>query len=697
MAITFDAVSTTNTGASGTALTWAHTCSGTNLCLIVAIGSNGATATGVTYAGVAMTQLGVDFESTTGYRVSLWRLVGPAVGANNIVAAFAATQAVECKALSFTGVDQSTPNGTFASNKSAGSALATVNVTSSATELVVDALVWNHFSGPATESAGAQQTERGSAAGTFTRCAMSTEAGSATVTMSWGLSGATNWAQGAVPLKAAAVAAGGIAFASASTTQNSTPTTSIVIGPPTSIANGDLLFAALTWTSGTVTVSGAPAGWTLIGNTTTGVSNQIYVATYYKVASGEAGSYTWTLTGTGINNCGSIWRITGAHATTPFDAFSGTTGTGANASAPTLTTATNNELVAFVVGYSSTQAGIAFSTPSGYTPRDILTSTGVSDEYTASTVQAGAGATGAVATNVSGVIAGDTWAAQLVAFKPPVVSVDPRQSGDFSVPQEMALYRQRRYPMGYTAFMNQDIAAAALLPAGPFNWTTLPPEFDSGSVAELWPQDMVQSSPPDAQREMALYYMPSDMTVYRRRRYPMGYTAFMSRDATPTALLPTGVFGWDALPPVFDGASSQAHFGYGIEETPPVPDLPGAPGGGGGIASSTLYPRISLPPQTLDDTEQWQRQSAAWMNEANQGHLQNTGIITLNANQNTTVVIDERAGLDTYVGFMPRTVNAAAEMGNGSMWVSTQAKQSFTITHANNAQTDRTFIYTLLG
>ena len=46
---------------------------------------------------------------------------------------------------------------------------------------------------------------------------------------------------------------------------------------------------------------------------------------------------------------------------------------------------------------------------------------------------------------------------------------------------------------------------------------------------------------------------------------------------------------------------------------------------------------------------------------------------------------------------MPTTANASAEQGAGTMFVGPRAKQSFTITHANNAQTDRTFAYSVLG
>ncbi len=106
--------------------------------------------------------------------------------------------------------------------------------------------------------------------------------------------------------------------------------------------------------------------------------------------------------------------------------------------------------------------------------------------------------------------------------------------------------------------------------------------------------------------------------------------------------------------------------------------------------------KISIPPFLFDDPE-WKRKVSAWILEANQGNLNNTGTITLTANAASTTVTERRAGEFSYIGFMPTTANAAAELGNGTLYVSAQGKQTFTITHANNAQANRTFTYCILG
>jgi hypothetical protein len=73
------------------------------------------------------------------------------------------------------------------------------------------------------------------------------------------------------------------------------------------------------------------------------------------------------------------------------------------------------------------------------------------------------------------------------------------------------------------------------------------------------------------------------------------------------------------------------------------------------------------------------------------------GDVTLTANAATTVVSVLAMAASAHVFFSPRTANAAAEIGAGTMYVSARSKWSFTITHANNAQTDRTFSYQIVA
>jgi|TARA_R110002020_G_scaffold12903_1_gene46855 hypothetical protein len=77
------------------------------------------------------------------------------------------------------------------------------------------------------------------------------------------------------------------------------------------------------------------------------------------------------------------------------------------------------------------------------------------------------------------------------------------------------------------------------------------------------------------------------------------------------------------------------------------------------------------------------------------GKTNGRGSFTLTASSATSVISDFRVGEDSIISMTPITSNAAAEVGAGTMFVSARADSSFTITHANNSQSDRTFIYTV--
>ena len=79
------------------------------------------------------------------------------------------------------------------------------------------------------------------------------------------------------------------------------------------------------------------------------------------------------------------------------------------------------------------------------------------------------------------------------------------------------------------------------------------------------------------------------------------------------------------------------------------------------------------------------------------GKTNNAGTVTLAASATTTSVTSIVAGGNSVITFMPTTANAAAEIGAGGMYISDRGKQNFEITHANNAQADRTFDFTVVG
>lgn len=85
------------------------------------------------------------------------------------------------------------------------------------------------------------------------------------------------------------------------------------------------------------------------------------------------------------------------------------------------------------------------------------------------------------------------------------------------------------------------------------------------------------------------------------------------------------------------------------------------------------------------------------LNRIIEGSSNAVGSFTLTASVGTTTVTDNNFQSTMVPIFIPTTANAAAEIGNGTIYVSARADGSFTLTHANNAQTDRDFIYVRIG
>lgn len=106
--------------------------------------------------------------------------------------------------------------------------------------------------------------------------------------------------------------------------------------------------------------------------------------------------------------------------------------------------------------------------------------------------------------------------------------------------------------------------------------------------------------------------------------------------------------------------------------------------------------RDPAPVDWYDDIEHRRKHSDS-INSLRVGKIDSVSTVTLTANQTTTTLTDIYIGPDSQIGFTPLTANAAAEIGNGTMYVSARTNGSATITHANNAQTDRDFSYSVLG
>ena len=195
--------------ASSSSLAWSHTVgSGASRFLVVGVSIRGnRTVTGITYGASPLTSVGTQQNHDGTVRMAIWSLVAPASGTATITVTLSGSAKVVGGAVSFTGVDPSTPLGTFASvgSTGGGSTNPSVNATSAANDLVVDVLATDGGAGTLTPGAG--QTQRwnlfyGTSAADVAG-AGSTEPGAASVTMSWTTTATTKWAIGAVSVKPA--------------------------------------------------------------------------------------------------------------------------------------------------------------------------------------------------------------------------------------------------------------------------------------------------------------------------------------------------------------------------------------------------------------------------------------------------------------------------------------------------------------
>ena len=187
---------TTNVQSTGvfSSATFAHTCAGANrlLTVLVSAQDNGSTnqiPTGITYAGVSLTKLGDAVTGSNGVGASIWYLVAPATGANNVIVTFASSvNSWVIGAVSVFNNAQTSPVGSMVTDNATGTA-PSVTVTASNDDLVIDVLAAMGTSQTATVGAG--QTERWNLnllPLTPARIgAASTEPATGNVTMSWTL------------------------------------------------------------------------------------------------------------------------------------------------------------------------------------------------------------------------------------------------------------------------------------------------------------------------------------------------------------------------------------------------------------------------------------------------------------------------------------------------------------------------------
>ncbi|ULK99343.1 hypothetical protein [Bradyrhizobium sp. I71] len=79
------------------------------------------------------------------------------------------------------------------------------------------------------------------------------------------------------------------------------------------------------------------------------------------------------------------------------------------------------------------------------------------------------------------------------------------------------------------------------------------------------------------------------------------------------------------------------------------------------------------------------------------GRSNAVGSVTLTPGASSTTVTTANCAAGSVPILVPASANAAAEAGNGTMYVSAVANGAFTVTHANSATAGRVFLYAVVG
>ncbi|MEE9492937.1 MAG: DUF4347 domain-containing protein [Gammaproteobacteria bacterium] len=202
--VSIDTTSTGTTPTAGASGTVSHTTTGTGRLMLVGISfgqDKGDSVSSITYNGVNLSFVGAQDNSIVlGSRVEIWQLVAPDTGTHDVVVNYSGTSHIGAAfgATTFTGVDQSTPLGTFASSEGESSTPSTT-ITSSSGALVFGVLAADH-NADIDLVPGSGQTEHWDLFQDKATGSGSTEAGAASVNTSWTLPLIRKWAAAGVSI-----------------------------------------------------------------------------------------------------------------------------------------------------------------------------------------------------------------------------------------------------------------------------------------------------------------------------------------------------------------------------------------------------------------------------------------------------------------------------------------------------------------
>jgi hypothetical protein len=100
-------------------------------------------------------------------------------------------------------------------------------------------------------------------------------------------------------------------------------------------------------------------------------------------------------------------------------------------------------------------------------------------------------------------------------------------------------------------------------------------------------------------------------------------------------------------------------------------------------------------PTQESNIPQWMRRLAETVNNMIDGRGNARGTFTLTASAASSTLTDRRISAASHIALEPTTSNAA--VAKQTLYRSAVTTGSATFTHANNAQTDKTFTYQVYG
>lgn len=413
--------------------TLAHTCSGSDRFLLVAVyTSGGGTISSITYAGTAMSAI-TSFVESGSVKVYIYGLVNPASGNNNVVVTFTGSQSTGgIDAYSFSGVDQTTGYGAIATL--AGSAhtnsISESITTTQDNSLLVDFFMDNRtvYSGSSPISGAGQTQKLSSSTSNGYWCGSSyertTTAGSYSTSWTWNHVSSVTASLGVIEILPSTSLFP--ETTGAVTTSFASSVSSMPVNLPSSIASGDLLIAiAEVRNSGTWTL---PSGWTQLFSPVAAGGVGDFTA-FYRICDGTEGSTaTWTASVASTASW-QVRQITNWQGTTPPEVTTANSGGAVSTNNPPSLTPSwgaDNTLWLAVMGDTAQTVSIT-GAPTNY---DDLTSNSVSSGGSACNTGSAFRQTNTATEDPAGFTTGSDrwWMAATIAIRPVASAITTTQT-----------------------------------------------------------------------------------------------------------------------------------------------------------------------------------------------------------------------------------------------------------------------------